>query len=242
MTRIRLDDLWSDTAPQSLVDRASLPEAVRRYFDHAISPSASIAAAVWLKMRGTMKLKTWCPFTAEQVIRPSRGMIWEAKTKMGGLPVSGFDRLVDGKGAMCWKILGLIPVMRAEDDNVTRSAAARMFGELTWLPSALLANPVNWTETDPSHIRAESVVAGQDVDLDLEIRPDGGVINASFSRWGNPRGTFEAGRFGVVVEEEQTFAGFTMPSKVRAGWLFGSDVFESEGVFFRATIESAEFR
>lgn len=192
-------------------------------------------------MQGTIMLKKWRPFTAEQVLSP-RGMIWEAKTKMGGLPVSGFDRLVDGQGAMCWKILGLIPVMKAEDDNVTRSAAARMFGELTWLPYALLSDIVNWTEIDPAHIRAESMVAGQAVDLDLEIRPDGGIVTASFSRWGNPRGTFEVGRFGVVVEEEQTFAGFTIPSKVRAGWFFGSEAFESEGVFFRATIESADFR
>jgi hypothetical protein len=35
---------------------------------------------------------------------------------------------------------------------------------------------------------------------------------------------------------------YTIPTRVRVGWYFGTSRFESEGEFFRATIEDAIFR
>jgi hypothetical protein len=45
-----------------------------------------------------------------------------------------------------------------------------------------------------------------------------------------------------VTEEEPTFSGFTVPSRIRAGWYFGTERFERDGEFFRATVEEAEYR
>jgi hypothetical protein len=62
-------------------------------------------------------------------------------------------------------------------------------------------------------------------------------------RWGNPEGgEFHSEDFGGIVEEERTFGGFTIPSKLRIGWYFGSDRFETEGEFFRCTVDEAEHR
>ena len=58
--------------------------------------------------------------TAEQVIDWRRGFIWQASVKMMGLPIRGSDRLVDGYGAMRWKLLGLIPVMTAQGPDIAR--------------------------------------------------------------------------------------------------------------------------
>lgn len=44
------------------------------------------------------------------------------------------------------------------------------------------------------------------------------------------------------MEEESTFGGYTIPSKIRAGWYFKSDRFKEDGEFFRCTIDKAEFR
>jgi hypothetical protein len=71
----------------------------------------------------------------------------------------------------------------------------------------------------------------------------GGLLNISLPRWGNPEGnSFGYYEFGAEVEEEQTFKGYTIPSKFRAGWFFGSNRFEEDGEFFRCTIDMAEFR
>ena len=73
-----LDDLWVSAPPASRVWRPSevsnLPEPARRYLTHAIAPGTPLASAVRLRMHGQIKLKSWLPFTAEQVIRSDGGM------------------------------------------------------------------------------------------------------------------------------------------------------------------------
>jgi len=62
-------------------------------------------------------------------------------------------------------------------------------------------------------------------------------------RWGNPEGgEHHFVDFGGVVEEERTFGGYTIPSRLRIGWYFGSERFETEGEFFRCTVDEAEYR
>ncbi len=51
-------------------------------------------------MHGEIKLGRWLPFTAEQVIHWGRGMIWNPAVRMKGMPIRGFDRLVNGESVM----------------------------------------------------------------------------------------------------------------------------------------------
>src|ERR1051325_7091135 len=113
--QLTLDELWNSAVPEARVFQSDLvtdlPEPARRYLEHAIAPRTPLAVAVRLRMRGEIKLGQWLPFTAEQVIHWTRGSIWKATVRRGGIPIRGFDRLVDGQGAMSWKLFGVIPVM-----------------------------------------------------------------------------------------------------------------------------------
>ena len=42
--------------------------------------------------------------------------------------------------------------------------------------------------------------------------------------------------------KEGSFAGYTIPTRMRVGWHFGTDRFEPEGEFFRVTIDDAAYR
>ena len=71
-TQPSLDELWNSAPPS---DRAfdtrqlsGLPEGARRYLEHTIVAGTPLATAVRLRMHGEIKLKGWCPFSAEQVI------------------------------------------------------------------------------------------------------------------------------------------------------------------------------
>jgi hypothetical protein len=44
------------------------------------------------------------------------------------------------------------------------------------------------------------------------------------------------------MEQEATFGGYTIPSRMRVGWHFASERFEPEGEFFRVTIDDAFYR
>ena len=248
VTAVTLDELWRDVPPsRGMFDPrsiAALPEAAQRYLKHAIAPGSPLASAVRLEMNGHIKLKEkWLPFEAEQVIRWDRGLIWKAKVKMGALSVRGSDRFIDGEGAMRWKLLGVIPVMSADGPDISRSAAGRLQIESIWVPSVLLANGIRWSASDAAHPCVNVTVMGHDAEIALTIDDDGRMLQTAMQRWGNPEGGAQhEAPFGGLAEAESTFEGYTIPTQLRVGWYFGTDRFESEGEFWRATIRSATYR
>jgi uncharacterized protein DUF6544 len=88
---------------------SGLPGAARRYVEHAIVEGTPLASAVRLRVHGEIKLKRWCPFSAEQVISWRRGMIWNAAVRMHAMPIRRGDSFVDGHGAMRWTLFGIVP-------------------------------------------------------------------------------------------------------------------------------------
>ena len=244
---LSLDDLWNNAAPGETTFRpesvSNLPEAARRYLQHAIAPGTRLASAVRLKMHGEIKLKRWFPFRAEEVICWNRGVIWQARVRMNGLLVMGSDRMVDGEGAMRWKFLGMIPILAASSPDISRSAAGRFGAESMWLPSVLCGPDVSWIGQDSECARARLAVQGHDVEVNLAIDDDGRLKAVELQRWGNPGGGgFREAPFGGIAESEETFAGFTIPARLRVGWYPGTPQFEAEGEFFRVTIDDALYR
>ena len=246
-SRNLLDNLWKSTEPANQIfdpERMStLPAPALRYLMHSIEPGAPLARAVRLQMHGEIKLRHWSSFKAEQVIHTEGGMIWRATAWMSGIPIRGADRIIDGKGSMIWRLLGIIPVLKASGPDITRSAAGRLQGEYVWLPSRFALNDVLWTAQNSIHLKAQLTVAGFTETVALWLADEGRLLNISLPRWGNPEGnSFSLFEFGAKIEEERTFGAYTIPSKFRAGWYFGSDRFEEQGEFFRCTIDKADFR
>ncbi len=166
-----LDTLWNaptgEATSSRSKERADLPSAARRYLEHSIPSAPGRAAAVRLKMHGELKLGRWLPFKAEQVIHWNRGMIWRATVRLLGMPIRGADRLVGGQGVMRWKLLGLIPLMRASGPDVTRSTAGRMAGESIWLPSVLQRREIRWKGIEPLRAQVSFRVQGEPTKLRL---------------------------------------------------------------------------
>lgn len=194
-------------------------------------------------MHGEIKLKAWRPFVAEEVIAWPRGMVWNAAVRMSGLPVRGFDRFVNGQGTMRWSLFGVIPIMTASGSNITRSAAGRILAETLWLPSALSTPETKWTAGDISHARIHLAAYDEPADVTFTIDEAGRLVRCALLRWGNPEGgSFRYVSFGAIIEEERRFGGYMIPSRLRVGWYFGTERFESDGEFFRATVDEAMYR
>jgi hypothetical protein len=246
--QVSIEALWKST-PTS--DRrfdptllTALPSTAYRYLERAITPDTPLASAVRLWMHGDIKLaQRWYPFQGEEVICWNRGMIWRATTWMQGLPIWGADRVVDGVSDMQWKLLGLFPVIQATGDDVTRSGKGRVQGEVVWLPSVLCQPDIAWIELNASQVQANFTALGEPAHLTLTVSEAGLLESVKFDRWGNPEGeAYHYVDFGVKVEEIGMFDGYTIPTRIRAGWFFGCDRFESEGEFFRCTIDKAIYR
>lgn len=227
-----------ETAP----DAGWLPDAARRYLDHAAPRDRPPVRTVRLRMHGEIKLKTWRTFGADETLTWNQEMMWRARTYMNGLPISGYDRVAPGIGEQRWKLLGLVPVMTASGHDIARSGAGRMAGESCWIPSVLRGGDVKWSSQDPSRARAAFTVLGERADLALTLGSDGRLESVMFARWGNPDGgLFRYENFGGVMEAEAAFQGYTIPTRMRMGWYFGTDRFEREGEFIRIVIDDAHY-
>lgn len=254
-----LQALW-DAAPSSTrrfdprtID--TLPLEAARFILHAIAPGARLPHAVHLRMHGEIRLDgRWAPFEAEQVIHWTRGFVWRARARVKGLPVTGFDRLVDGEGEMRWRLLGLIPVMRERGPDIARSAAGRVNAEAMWLPSVWLEEGVRFAVAG-DHLAVDLAAHGEASHILLGLDARGGVVSFRYERWGNPdKTTFRLESFGGLVEAERTIDGLTFPSRLRLGWYFSEEDarprpegamptrFEREGEFFRVEIDDLEYR
>jgi hypothetical protein len=235
------------TAPGGLLETfdvarvGDLPEPARRWLVHAIAPGTPLWRSVVLTMRGEIRLGTWRPFTARQVLAPPCGFVWAATARLSGLPVTGFDRYSSGTGQMDWRLGGLVPVMTATGPDVTRSAAGRLAGETVLLPTAFRG--ATWAPgADADRTVVTWRIGAQDESAELQVGPDGRLLGVTMQRWGNPGGVpFGRHPFGVAIEDERTFAGVTIGSVLTAGWWWGTDR-QADGEFFRARITGADFR
>jgi hypothetical protein len=242
-----LDELWNLAGPNGQIfdptRLRNLPTSAQRYLQHAITDGTPLASAVRLRMHGQIKLKGWSPFSAEEVISWGSGMLWQATVRMHGVAIRGGDSFLNGRGAMRWKLFGIIPVVNASGSDITRSAAGRTNIECIWLPSILARDNVSWPQSDAGYPHARFSAHGETAELDLIVDETGRLKSVNMPRWGNPEGReFRYVNCGGFADQERTFNGYTIPTHMRVGWHFGTERFDPDGEFFRVTIDDAVYR
>jgi hypothetical protein len=221
---------------------AGLPLPARRWLVHAIAPGTPLSQTAVLKMEGQFRLGRWLPMRATEVLSPPSGLVWVARIGWGPLSFRGFDRFESSHGEMQWHLLGRIPVVHGQGADIDRSAAGRLVGEAVWTPAAFLGPEVTWRARDDSTATAVWAVGSHQVSVDLRVGATGQLEFVTVHRWGNPdrRGWREI-PFGGAVEDDQTFGGMTIPSRMSVGWFCGTGQ-AAQGEFFRVHVTSAGFQ
>ncbi len=220
-------------------DVDGLPEPVRRHLRAAIAPGTALTQSARLHMTGHIKLGRWLPFRAVQTLCPHRGFVWAAR--VAGV-INGWDRYVDGAGAMRWTVAGIVPLMRLDGPDVTRSAAGRLAGESVWLPTALLPRGgARWRADGTDRITVSQRLDTTRSEVTYGIDRGGHAVSVELDRWGDPdaTGTWGPHRFGGVLAASRTFGGLTIPTRGRIGWHYGTSRWPA-GEFFRFHITALE--
>jgi uncharacterized protein YndB with AHSA1/START domain len=89
---------------------------------------------------------------------------------------------------------------------------------------------------DASHFLARFKAHDETAEIDYVTDEKGRPLSVNMPRWGNPEGAeFHSANCGGLVEKSATFGGYTIAVRMRVGWHFGTERFESEGEFFRVT-------
>ncbi len=221
---------------------AGLPEPVRRWLLHAVAEGTPLWRAVELDMHGEIRIGRWARFTAVQRLSVDRGFVWAATARPLGLPVVGFDRWTRGTGAMRWRLFGALPLITAAGEDVTRSAAGRLAGELlVSLPTAALGPEVAWRALDADRAVAAVRAGGGTHEVTVTVGPEGALTQVVMQRWGPVgRGSYGMQPFGATMHEEVTAGGVTLPRRVTAGWHYGTDRWPG-GQFIRWTVDAARY-
>lgn len=223
---------------------ASLPASVRRYLEHAIAPGTPLAARAWLRMHGWIRLQPggeWQRFRATQTLAPLVGFVWWADVDMTPARVRGADYYVDGQAATRFWALRLLPIVSGESADIALSAAGRLVAETVLVPSTLLpSRGVRWSEDAQGRAVATMEMHGHDMSVALDVDPTGRLRAVTLDRWSErtPHGQFGWVPFRVVVDEEQTVGGYTVPARFSAIWGAGT---ERPFEFMRARVSEVVF-
>lgn len=208
---------------------AGLPVPAQRYFRRAMSEPLLLPRRVEIVMRGEIRTSPqseWMPFEGRQVLARGAGFLWEADVDMGALMwLKGADYYYEGAGRVWFSLNSLIPVVTASGPIVDRSAAGRYLIEQILIPPALL--PLyggEWTAVDDQHAEVRVEQDGVEGNITLRIDEDGNPLHVVMPRiLDDGQGNEIVKPFGVRFEAYDTFAGITVPTKLAAGWDFGTD-------------------
>jgi hypothetical protein len=217
-----------------------LPTPVVRWLNHAIEPGAPLHPTAHFGSHGEIRIGRRLGFRADQLLGPA-GYLWAAQAGHFPMRISGCDRFTESAADMQWRLLG-VPVMTESGSDIARSAAGRFASEtIGLLPGGALTEGVVWSGVDSRRAVAHLVAGGFAHAVTIVVDDLGALRSVSLPRWGDPdhRG-FRDQPFGARFAEERRFDGHLVPTKMRAGWRFGTDRWD-DGAFFRATIDAVDF-
>lgn len=220
-----------------------LPDPVQRWLRHVVTPGAALLTGVEAEWSGHLHLgRSWHKFCSRQRATLDGGFVWAARTRLLGLPVTGFDRFGRGEAELRWRLLRILRLVGETGDEATRSSAGRHAAELlASVPAVALDPSVRWEPLDHSRATAHLVVAGQEQAVTVTVDALGRLRQVEMERWGAPAGaSFGLHRFGALLSEERRFDGYLVPTEMVVGWHIGTDRWE-DGVFLRCRVLRCSF-
>lgn len=179
---------------------------------------------------------------ATEILTPEVGFVWSARARMMGIPLRIQDHYTNGEGAVSVRLLGVVPLQRGTNPDITLSSLGRLHGEAVWVPTSLLpTSGARWKAVDDRRAEVTRVVDGYERTLTLEIDDDGRLMSISMMRHGDVGiDGFRDIPYGFEVLEEGTFGTITIPTRIRGGWWYGTSRYvESDAAEF--VVEGASF-
>ena len=231
VSEIKLQDVHNFDKQELL---KTYPEPVSRYLRYHLPHGIPDHNYTEVRLKGIIKLVNWSNFKSTLYANPYKGFLWKAKVNMGVLPVKGFDYFMNDTGAMNWTLFNLFPVMKADGEDVSRSAEGRAKMESVFAPHLLIHPKVKWKVVAENEITASWKIYREDQPIHFKLGDDGSLKEVFMKRWGNPGDTkaFNYHTFGCNIQNEGLHKGVIIPKKGDAGWWFGEKDYD-DGEFFR---------
>ncbi|WP_047245642.1 DUF6920 family protein [Maribacter thermophilus] len=158
--------------------------------------------------------------TAEQyfTVQPP-AFNWNVNTEMNSiLSVVGRDKFEDGKGEMIIKLLSLITVANAKnDEKVNQATLQRYLAEIVWFPSASLSQYIKWETIDDYTARATMEYKGTKGSGEFYFDKDGNFEKFVAMRYQDSNDA-EPTEWTVTATKTEKINGVTIPVECEAKW------------------------
>jgi len=179
----------------------------------------------------------------QETIVTARGSVGTGRQVGGILSTAVSYWYVDGEAGIRETAYGLFLLHSSSGEKAVKVMRSRIMNDYILNPASLLPQQgARWQESS-SDDRAQVSVSmdGQSLELDLEVDAEGRLLEVVAQRWGSV-GTvdrqFTDIPHGVLVDEEKTFDGYTIPTKLRSGWWYGTEKYMESLLI---TIQNARF-
>lgn len=213
--------------PPKIIDEEvliGLPIIIQKWLANSGILGKQTISNVYLAQELKLKMKPeqsdWYSGRAEQyfTIEPP-AFNWSVQMEISpALNVAGRDRFEDGKGEMIIKLLSLIPVAKAKNDQkVNQATLQRYMAEIVWFPSAALSQYITWEPIDDFSARATMEYKGTRGSGDFHFDSDGNFKKFVAMRYKDAN-AIKPVEWSVIATKTEEQNGIKLPVECEASW------------------------
>ncbi len=199
----------------------ALPLPVQRYLEYAGVPGREICHNMHLVFNGRMreKGKNWFDFRSDQYNFfdfPTR--FFYMKSRIKGVPATGYHYYKDRTARMQVRIAGLFPVVNLNTPVLFPTETVTYFNDLCmFAPAALLDERIRWQSIDEFSARAVFTNQGSSISAELYFNTEGQLTNF-VSQDRVSIADMKTYPFSTPVGDYRDFNGFRLPAYGEAIW------------------------
>jgi hypothetical protein len=162
-------------------------------------------------------------FSATQISSSSEPeFVWRSQmTTTGGITIDGRDKLLEGKGAMKIRLMGLYPIANAEGKEIDQGSLLRYLSEIGCMPMLALKTFISWEAVDSVTAKASIHNIEQEVSGLFHFTKDGDFLSFTAERYytnGQSAPRLEEWEVRVVPDCYKVVKGIRVPYKFEISW------------------------
>ncbi len=181
----------------------------------------------------------WMPVVAEQYFTTQPpAFLWYATMRPFPLVwISGIDRFSDGHGSMRIKPLSFIPLGDAHGPEMDQGELQRYLLEMTWFPTALLSEAIEWQAINTYSAKATIHQQGVTASGMLHVNEQGQLTKLTAQRYREEHGHYQLAPWTAQSNEYQEVDEICIPTRSEVTWHLASGDF----TWFRFKITEIEY-
>lgn len=211
---------------------AGLPDIVQKWLRQSGAVGKPSVSHAYIRQAGTMILQSESTQKLgfegiEYFDIKNPAFVWTTKVYYASwLPLSVRDKWVNGEAEMLVKLLNVVNVVNEKNnEKMDKAAALRFLGELCWIPTGALEPYVQWEEVDSLTAKAVLSYKNGKCEGTFFFTEDGKVETFEAVRHFGAERDAKEYPWQVVVQEHDTFNGYTIPSRCMVTWKLPSGNF-----------------